>query len=936
MRNGLNLSTRLTIAIVPLVVLTAASVGYLGYRNLATVAIGRTLAAIDTTATSRAIELASLVKNVRADVTAFRAAIGLGEMTTLSRNPSLQTTRGWTLAEWRAGVGQRLAGELEAKPDLLKYRLIGLADGGRELVRVERQRNGAVRVVPDEELQRASERDLFAQAINVAEGKSIVSPVELDQDHGATTKPHVPVIRVSAPVFGPDGTQFGLIVAHIDLRAAFDRVTGLAQQGRVVYVINNNGDYLLHPDKTREFGFELGRPARIQDDFPALVEAIAKNRERTSIVEDRNGTPFGVALEHADGVALSIVETIPQRIILDAIMTAWLSSTLLGCAFAVLIAIGLALVMARTMTRPLSQMTAAVSSFADDRPIDLPLATGGEIGVLARAFQKMALDSRDKTAAIRREKEIFERIMNAMAEAVLLIDRKGQVIYESPGAVKLRSPTPGRPVRPWAEAIDSFLEDGVTPLPPDRRPGQRALQGETVDQIELVLHVRDAGRNVEVIGNAQPIRNAAGRINGAVVVYKDVTELKEAERRLHQAQKLEAIGQLTGGVAHDFNNMLTVISGTAEILLEELTDRPNLSNIAKMIEQAAERGADLTRQLLAFARKQPLQPRNVDVNAIVLETEQLLRATIGEHIQVDVRLEQDVDAARIDPSQLSSALLNLAVNARDAMPISGKLLLETGGVVLDNDYAQQNPDVRPGRYVMIAVSDTGTGIPAEMRDKVFEPFFTTKSLGNGTGLGLSIVYGFVKQSGGHVKIYSEENQGTTIKLYLPRTDAAIDSAPIAAPVVGGSETILLVEDDELVRQFAIAQLQGLGYRTIAVCDGPSALKEVERGAAFDLLFTDVIMPGGLNGPQLAEAVARIRPVRVLFTSGYTENAILHHGRLDPGALLLSKPYRRSDLARMVRAALDQEYYVPAEPSACAVAAKSPDQLWPSTDRAAGA
>jgi signal transduction histidine kinase len=910
-----NLSTRLTIAIVPLVLLTAASVGYLGYRNLATISIERTLSSLDANARAQAAELTNLVRNVRADVSGFRSIIGLDEVIAMSRDASIQTAGGQTLTAWRARIGQRLAAELAAKPDLVQYRLIGTADAGREIIRVERMPDGGVRVVPDAEMRREGHRGFFIDGMRSTDGQVTVSGAESDPARGAPADPRVPVIRVSAPLLASDGTPFGLIVADIDLRGAFGRLTGLDRKGVVIYVINERGDYLLHPDKQREFGFERGRPDRIQDDFPDLSAAIDAGQETTSVIEDRAGTLFGVALEHADGTPLSIIETLPQQKILDAIFTAWLSSTLLGGAFAVTVAILLASIMARTMTKPLSQMTGAVSGFTHDRPIKLPLDDGGEIGLLAQAFEQMVHDSHGQTAAIRREKEIFESIMNAMAEAVLLIDQCGKVVYENPGAVKMRSPAPGRPALPWAEAIEACLEDGITPLPIEQRPGWRAMHGESVDQIELVLHVPASGRRFEVIGNAQPIRNAAGGIRGAVVVYKDVTALKEAERRLHQSQKLEAIGQLTGGVAHDFNNMLTVISGTAEILLDELADRPDLNNIARMIEQAAQRGADLTRQLLAFARRQPLQPRNIDVNAIMLETQQLLRATIGQQIDVDVRLERGLDAARIDPSQLSAALLNLAVNARDAMPGSGKLLLETAGVTLDDTYAQQNPDVQPGRYVMIAVSDTGTGIPADMRDKVFEPFFTTKSIGKGTGLGLSMVYGFVKQSGGHVKIYSEEGQGTTIKLYLPRADSVTEDVAAAAPIEGGSETVLLVEDDELVRKFAIAQIQGLGYQVVALSDGLAALKEVERGTPFDLLFTDVIMPGGMNGPQLADAIARITPCKVLYTSGYTENAIMNHGRLAPGALLLTKPYRRADLARMIRLALGRGVHIPAEMSA---------------------
>jgi CheY-like chemotaxis protein len=285
-----------------------------------------------------------------------------------------------------------------------------------------------------------------------------------------------------------------------------------------------------------------------------------------------------------------------------------------------------------------------------------------------------------------------------------------------------------------------------------------------------------------------------------------------------------------------------------------------------------------------------------------------LRPTLGEHVEIESAFEDDAWPALVDPSQLTAALINLAVNARDAMPNGGKLVLETGNVQLDDSYARMHDEVAPGPYVMIAVSDTGQGIPAAIRDKVFEPFFTTKGVGKGTGLGLSMVYGFVKQSNGHIKIYSEEGHGTTIKIYLPRAGGQAEAASehVATALEGGTETILVVEDDPLVRNYVATQLNGLGYTTLTAANATEALEYIDGVKNFDLLFTDVIMPGSINGRQLADEAVRRRPsLKVLFTSGYTENAIVHHGRLDPGVLLLAKPYRKSDLARMVRIALER-------------------------------
>ena len=393
----------------------------------------------------------------------------------------------------------------------------------------------------------------------------------------------------------------------------------------------------------------------------------------------------------------------------------------------------------------------------------------------------------------------------------------------------------------------------------------------------------------------------------AEAMVKRFQEIEATESQVRQSQKMEAIGQLTGGVAHDFNNILTVITGTIEILGEAVKDRPHLAQITDMISAAAARGADLTKHLLAFSRRQPLQPRSVDVNAVVVDAARLLRPTLGEQIEIESMLAHDSAPALIDPSQLSTAILNLALNARDAMPNGGKLTLETKNVVLDENYAAMSSEVNPGNYVMIAVSDSGEGIPANLLEKVFEPFYTTKDVGKGSGLGLSMVYGFVKQSNGHIRIYSEEGHGTTVKLYLPQAAGVADALPAEAGIsefVGGDESILIVEDDALVREYVVTQISRLGYDTLAANNAAEALAIINGPERIDLLFTDVIMPGGMNGRQLAiESQTRRPGLKILYTSGYTENAIVHHGRLDAGVLLLPKPYLSSDLALMIRTAL---------------------------------
>jgi PAS domain S-box-containing protein len=513
-------------------------------------------------------------------------------------------------------------------------------------------------------------------------------------------------------------------------------------------------------------------------------------------------------------------------------------------------------------------------------------------------------ESRKAQEELRDSGRMARGIIDTALDAFVQMDEKGIVVDWNPQAEAIfgwpRAEAIGRPV------VDLIVPERYRAAHADGlgrflRSGESAILGR---RFEIEALRRD-GQEFKIEVSVTALRRRDGYVFNAFV--RDLTEKIAADEHLRQAQKMETVGQLTGGIAHDFNNILTVITGTIEILEDGVAGDPGLVAIARMIDEAAVRGAELTQRLLAFARRQPLQPRTTDINTLIVDAAKLLRPTLGEHVEIESAFEDDAWPALVDPSQLTAALLNLALNARDAMPEGGKLVLETGNVHLDDSYARAHAEVAAGPYVMIAVSDTGHGIPAAIRDKVFDPFFTTKGIGKGTGLGLSMVYGFIKQSNGHIKIYSEEGHGTTIKIYLPRAGGQADEASVAQAAVaieGGHETILVVEDDPLVRNYVAAQLGSLGYTALAAANATEALDFLDSVANFDLLFTDVIMPGSINGRQLADEAVRRRPaLKVLFTSGYTENAIVHHGRLDPGVLLLAKPYRKSDLARMVRVAL---------------------------------
>ncbi len=452
-----------------------------------------------------------------------------------------------------------------------------------------------------------------------------------------------------------------------------------------------------------------------------------------------------------------------------------------------------------------------------------------------------------------------------------------------------------------------------------RELGSRSVAAKLIAHYNAVIAAGKPvfGRDVYPLPNGQrtwesihvPVRGADGRIERIERIVgsaRDVTERDRAEEQLRRAQRMEAIGHLTGGVAHDFNNLLQVIQGNLELVAPDIADRGAATQRLRNALHGADRAAQLTRQLLAFARRQPLEPRAVNLGRLVGDMAEMLRRMLGEAIQVETIVSVGLWNTLADPAQVESALLNLAINARDAMPGGGRLSLELTNARLDAPDTQSVGDIAPGDYVLISVSDTGHGMTAEIASRVFEPFFTTKGEEKGTGLGLSMVYGFVKQSNGHVQIYSEVDQGTTVKIFLPRAhQEERRETPVAVePVDSRSETVLVVEDNDMVRASSVGMLRDLGYTCVHASDGTEALAMLRDGVKVDLIFTDVVMPGPIRGRELAVEAQRLTPgLPILFTSGYTEDSIVHDGRLDPGVQLLSKPFTREQLARRVRAAL---------------------------------
>jgi PAS domain S-box-containing protein len=533
--------------------------------------------------------------------------------------------------------------------------------------------------------------------------------------------------------------------------------------------------------------------------------------------------------------------------------------------------------------------------------------------------------------ALRETTQRLNAIINNTRMAVFMMDDRQHCVFMNPAAEKLTGygmvEVAGRPLH---DVIHHTYPDG-RPFPIAECAIDRAFPEDNQVEGEEVFVHKD-GSFYPVAFTASPIRNESGKPIGTIIEARHIAEelrarealsafnetlqrrvaeaiegRRKVEMQLAQAQKMEAIGKLTGGVAHDFNNLLQVIRGNLEFLVRDVAGNERAARRVHNALTGVERGAKLASQLLAFGRRQPLESRPLNLGRVLLELDDMLQRALGEGVELETVVAGGLWNCLADPTQVENAILNLAINARDAMSGRGKLTIEAGNASLDDEYIAQHSDVSPGQYVMIAVTDTGCGIPADQLEHVFEPFFSTKPEGEGTGLGLSMVYGFVKQSGGHVKIYSEVGHGTTVRLYLPRTrrpdEVVSDSA--SGEVAGGVETVLLVEDDDGVRATATDMLIELGYKVLQAKDADSALAIVESGATIDLLFTDVVMPGVLKSTELADRFRRrFERGAVLYTSGYTQNSIVHAGRLDDGVELLCKPYSREALARKVRQVLD--------------------------------
>ena len=514
--------------------------------------------------------------------------------------------------------------------------------------------------------------------------------------------------------------------------------------------------------------------------------------------------------------------------------------------------------------------------------------------------------SNDGSTKPSKEESRLRALVETAVDGVILIDARGTVLMFNPACERLFG----------YEAEEVVGQNVKMLMPPSFRDEHDSyLHNYRTSGVRKIIGI---GR--EVIGQRRdgttfPMDLSVGESKEEddvffVGIIHDLTQRKRTEEQLVQAQKMETVGQLSGGIAHDFNNLLTVIVGNAEALSERLRARPDLKGLCDGIFAAGQRGAELTKHLLAFGRRQVLQPVPIDCNEMLTDLQRLLQRTLREDIEISLQLTPVLVPALADAAQLESAVINLALNAQDAMPDGGKLTFSTALAPLDDRYHDLHPEVPPGDYVLISVTDEGVGMPPDVRERAFEPFFTTKEVGKGSGLGLSMVYGFIKQSGGHVAIYSEPSLGTSVRLYLPAADLGSGSKSASSDVgeheaPRGGETVLVVEDDPFVRGYAVATLEGLGYKTRVAANGPDALIHLAADEHIDLLFTDIVMPGGLNGWDLAQRAVELRPdIKTLFTSGYALDTLVANGRALNGLTILMKPYRKSDLAWRIRQAIE--------------------------------
>jgi PAS domain S-box-containing protein len=719
---------------------------------------------------------------------------------------------------------------------------------------------------------------------------------------------HKPILGFGTPLQGADNSLIGVVYASIDLGwfGSHDIAQSLPANASFTLIDQHGVVMSRYPDD--------GHWATKSIADTPLFAALKATIDTTDIaLADLDGTgtffhlvksqrnPQAAPIYLAVGLDLSQeLASINRNIAIKVALLLAAAAAITAFSY---------LTSARMISRPVQNLVDLSARIAGgDFSVRSGLAhDNSEFGHLAKSLDSMAGELERHQAELHEQQDYMRAVLDNMSEMVFCFDTDGRVVFMNGAARALGLPQDALTYRELIAATDALLDHNLMPLPFEQIPVVRVMNGETVVNAEINVRISRDGSMLTHLINGQKIVDEHGRRAGAVLAVRDITTLRATEATLRQSQKLEAIGQLTGGIAHDFNNLLGVIIGSIDTLLPHLSD-PGDIDLANEALNGALRGAALTRQMLAFARRQALNPGILNLGEHLPQIATMLRRTLGENIVVTTHYSSDLWPCLVDAGQLDNVLLNFAINARDAMPGGGHLMIEVGNAVLDAHYADSNAEVAAGEYVRIAVTDDGVGIPPELLGRVMEPFFTTKEPGKGTGLGLSMAFGFAKQSGGHLKVYSEPGHGTTVNLYLPRAlspDRAATIDSIERPAPKGAEHVLLVDDNEAVRKTAARLLTDLGYQVTEATGGPEALQVLARESSIDVLFSDVVMPGGISGFDLADQAAELYPrLKVLLVTGFAEAAVRTGVAKGRNVMLMSKPYRRHELAERLRSLLD--------------------------------
>jgi PAS domain S-box-containing protein len=701
-----------------------------------------------------------------------------------------------------------------------------------------------------------------------------------------------PVIMMTAPVFDQEGRMIAILAGSLDLMSR--NILGKLSEKKIgktgyLYLLTADRTMIMHPDKTRIF-------KKIPPGRNPLYDRALQGFEGTDENRSREGVPMLTSFKRLRTKNWLLAANYPQAEAYAPITHAG-QILLIGMLLITLTAFVVIMYFSQYLTRPLLALTRHVAELEGKKGEARLFRTTAqdETSTLAQAFNAMLEKLDRQQEELRQSEELYRTVTEFASDFIFWRAPDKKMIFVSNNCEALTGYTEEEFLAD-PELLDALFH----PEDRERWASHVHPRDEGGKEIPLEFRIITKAGQVRWVSHAcTEIHDETGRLRGLRGSLADITELKQAateqeklKGQLAQAQKMESIGLLAGGVAHDFNNILSIILGYTELLLLELTEDTPARKKVQTIQEAGNRAATLTRQLLAFSRKQNIQMAPYSLNTLIQNLAKMLRRMIGEDISLEVRATAQNDTVLIDPGQMEQVLLNMAVNARDAMPKGGSLIIETENRELDAEYARTHEGVPPGRYVELSLSDTGHGMRRDVQEKIFDPFFTTKERGKGTGLGLAMVFGIIKQLGGHIFVYSEPEQGTTFKIFLPVAQRAVEKTPesTALPLPRGNETILVVDDEPSLRTLVVAILQPRGYTMLEAGSGAEALQVSQSfSGRIDILLTDVIMPG-MNGRELAEAITAKRPeTRIIYMSGYTDNAIAHHGVLDPGVVLIEKP-----------------------------------------------